>query len=81
MDKKHNEDEFGDEVQDAFSVLYSETDQYGGRVLSLVLTPYLIGMHYRIKYLDEVLEWIKGHDGVWSATGAEILDAFKAQAG
>ncbi len=81
MDKKHNEEEFVEEVQDAFSVLYNETDKYGGRVLSLVLTPYIMGLHYRIKYLDQVLGWIKEHDGVWSATGTEILDAFKAQTG
>ena len=80
LDKKHNEDEFVEELEDAFNVLYGETDQYGGRVLSIVLTPYVMGLHYRIKYLDKILGWIAGHDGVWSATGSEILDAFKEQA-
>ena len=80
LDKKHNEDEFVEELEDAFSVLYKETDQYGGRILSIVLTPYIMGLHYRIKYLDKILGWITGHDGVWSATGSEILNAFKQQA-
>lgn len=80
MDKKHNEEEFVEQVQDAFTVLNDETDQYGGRVLSIVLTPYIMGLHYRVKYLDNVLGWIAEQDGVWSATGSEILDTFKAQA-
>ncbi len=57
-------------------MLYDETDRYGGRILSIVLTPYLAGMHYRIKYLNEMFDWLLGHDGVWNATGAEILAAF-----
>ena len=80
MDKKHSEREFVEEVEDAFSVLYDETNEYGGRILSLVLTPYIMGQHYRIKYLDELLGWIKGHEGIWSANGSEILNAFKKQA-
>ena len=79
IDKKANEPEFVEQIQDAFTVLYNEADQYGGRVLSLALTPYLIGMHYRIKYLDELLGWIMNHDDVWVANGSEILDAWKDQ--
>ncbi len=73
---KHTEDEWVEQIQDQFQVLYDETDRYGGRILSIVLTPYLAGMHYRIKYLNEMFDWLLGHDGVWNATGAEILAAF-----
>jgi len=79
MDKKHNEDEFVEQIQDAFTVLYEETENYGGRILSIVLTPYITGLHYRIKYLDHLLSWINSQRGVWNATGSEILDAFKKQ--
>ena len=75
-DKKHNEDEWLEQVQDQFSALYAETERYGGRVVSIVLTPYIMGMHYRIKYLDKALAWIMGHSGVWNATGEEIRAAF-----
>ena len=78
-DWQHNEDEWVEQMQDQFSVLYAETERYGGRIMSIVLTPYLAGMHYRIKYLDKILAWIGQHDGVWFATGAEILDAFKSR--
>ncbi|MBT3535754.1 MAG: polysaccharide deacetylase, partial [Rhodospirillaceae bacterium] len=44
------------------------------------LNPWITGQAYRIKALEEALSYITGHDGVWSATGSEILDAFKAQA-
>ena len=79
MDKKHNEDEFVEQVQDAFNTLYEETEEYGGRVLSIVLTPYIMGLHYRIKYLDKILQWIKSHDKIWNATGDEILNEIKKQ--
>jgi len=78
VEKKHNEEEWLEQVQDQFSVLYDETERYGGRVVSLVLTPYIMGMHYRIKYLDQALAWITGHSGVWNATGEEIRAAFNA---
>jgi len=78
-EKKHNEDEWLEQVQDQFSVLHQETERYGGRIVSLVLTPYIMGMHYRIKYLDKVLAWIMGHSGVWNATGEEIRQAFSSQ--
>jgi len=79
MDKKHNEEEWVEQIQDAFTIFYNETDRYGGRIMSIVLTPYLAGMHYRIKYLDEALGWIMDHDHVWAATGAQILEAFNKQ--
>jgi allantoinase len=78
LDNHHSEDAFVEQVKDQFTTLYRETDVHGGRVLSIALTPYIMGMHYRIKYLDEILRWLRGHDGVWSATGSEILDAYRA---
>jgi hypothetical protein len=42
------------------------------------LHPYVIGLAFRIKYLDEALKYICSHDGVWKTTGAEIADHFYA---
>lgn len=80
IDNKHNEDEFVEQIQDQFSVLSKESKKYGGRILSISLTPYIIGLHYRIKYLDIALKWLMKQKGVWPATGAQILTAFKKQA-
>jgi hypothetical protein len=47
--------------------------------MALSLHPWIIGVPHRIAVLEEALARIMAHAGVWSATGAEILAAFKAQ--
>ena len=71
-------DDFKRRICDSFDVLYAEGDT-NGRVLGIALHPFLIGAAHRIKYLDEALAYIAGHEGVWFATGDEIIRAYKAQ--
>ncbi len=52
----------------------------GGRILAISLHPWVIGQAYRIASLRRALQHVMAHDGVWPATGTEILDAFEAQA-
>jgi hypothetical protein len=40
----------------------------------------VIGQPYRIGALERALTHIMENEDVWTATGAEILDAFTAQA-
>jgi len=40
-----------------------------------------MGQPWRIRYLDEVLGHICARQGVWKATGHEIIGWFKAQSG
>jgi peptidoglycan/xylan/chitin deacetylase (PgdA/CDA1 family) len=47
----------------------------------LHLHPWIMGQPWRIRHLDEVLGHICAHSGVWTATGGEIINWFKAQAG
>jgi peptidoglycan/xylan/chitin deacetylase (PgdA/CDA1 family) len=64
-------------VCDQFDTLYAEgTTQ--GRVMTIPLHPFVIGLAFRIKYLDKALQYICAHDGVWKATGAEIADYYYA---
>jgi peptidoglycan/xylan/chitin deacetylase (PgdA/CDA1 family) len=63
-------------IRDTFDVLYEE----GGRVMCIALHPFLIGAPHRIRYLDRALQHIVAHDGVWLATGSEIIDAYRASA-
>ena len=42
---------------------------------------WVIGQAFRIRSLREALEHIMGHDGVWAATGADILAGFQAGGG
>ena len=77
---RHTEQEYVDQLKDQFDCLYAEAASQGGRVMAINLNPWVTGQAYRIKALEKALSYITGHDGVWSATGADILDAFKAQA-
>jgi allantoinase len=79
MDYKHSEAEYVEQIKDAFDCFYDETEKFGGRVLALSLNPYIIGLPYRIKALEKILQYITDKDGVWSATGSEILNDFKSQ--
>lgn len=71
-------EDFKRRICDSFDVLYAE-GATNGRVLGIALHPFLIGAAHRIKYLDEALQYIAGHDKVWFATGDEIIRAYKAQ--
>jgi allantoinase len=68
--------EFARMIRDQFDTLYRE-GQHSARVMAICLHPYLSGVPHRIRYLDEALGYIAGHDHVWWATGAEIIDAYK----
>jgi len=81
IDYHCSEDEYVEQVSDAFDCLYAEADRTGGRILSLPLIPYISGLPYRIQALRRALEYVLSHEHVWAATGADILDAWrKAQA-
>jgi len=49
------------------------------RVMAISIHPYLTGVPHRIKYLEQLYDYILGHSGVVLWTGAEILDWYKAQ--
>ena len=71
--------EFVEQVLRAFKTLYSEAASTGsGRILTLTITPWLMGQPHRIRALAAMLDRILDYAGVWSATGAEIVDAWKA---
>jgi allantoinase len=74
----HDEDAFRDQLTDQFDLLYEESGKHGGRIMSVSLHPWVIGQPYRIGALESALAHIMRHPGVWPATGAEILDAWKA---
>ena len=76
---KHRPQDFVEEVLDHFRLLYREAARHGGRVMALSLHPWVIGVPHRIKALEDALDGIMDHADVWSATGAEILAAFRAQ--
>lgn len=60
---------------DQFDTLYEEGAR-SARVMAIPLHPFIIGLPFRIKYLDRALEHICAHEGVWRTTGGEIADWF-----
>jgi allantoinase len=66
--------------RDWFDGLYAD-GLTNGRMMVLNLHPWIMGQPWRIRHLDEVLGHICRHEGVWKATGREIIDWFKAQQG
>jgi allantoinase len=69
------------QVLEGFRVLKAEAERYGGRVLSLSLSPWVIGYPHRIAALERILASIMESDAVWPATGIAIADAYKEQTG
>ncbi len=76
---QHSEAEFAQQVADQFRVLYEEAAEQGGRIMAVTIHPWMSGQPHRIEALEGALTRIVEHDGVWPATGAEILAAFRAQ--
>lgn len=68
-------DEFETMMRRQFDTLYREGAE-SGRVMAICLHPFVIGVPHRIGALDSALEYICGHEGVWRATGSEIVDHY-----
>ena len=70
--------EFTDMIKRQFDTLYRESVETGsGRVMAICLHPFVIGVPHRISALDDALSYIFGHDGVWKATGSEIIEHYR----
>lgn len=71
-------DDFAQMAIDHFDQLYRDSGVHG-RVMCIAIHPYILGQPHRIAQLDQLLEHIFSHDGVWKATGAEIADHYLAE--
>lgn len=67
-------DQFESYVKDSFDTLYAE----GGRMLSIGLHCRLMGRPGRAAALKRVLDYMKGHHGVWFATREAIANHWSA---
>jgi hypothetical protein len=69
-------DSYAEQMQDAFRWLAGEA---AGRVLPLHLTPYIMGLPYRIDAFERLLGWFAARPEAWFARGDEIVAAWEAQ--
>jgi peptidoglycan/xylan/chitin deacetylase (PgdA/CDA1 family) len=70
---------YGAMLQEAFDVIYDDAAS-SGRLLVLNLHPWLIGQPHRIAYLEKALESMMDRQGVWAATGSEIINWYAKEA-
>ena len=77
FDQKTTAEGFGEVIKHQFDWLYREGAE-SGRVMAVSLHPFVSGAPYRIGAVDAAFDYICKHDGVWLATGEEILDAYIA---
>ena len=74
-DNHYEGDYFARICKAQFDQLYKEGAE-SGRVMCIALHPFLIGQPHRIKYLDDILNHIMSHDGVWQTTADDIADYY-----
>jgi peptidoglycan/xylan/chitin deacetylase (PgdA/CDA1 family) len=75
-------EDFVNAVLAAHAALDAEARATGsGRILAVSVTPWLMGQPHRIRAFGAMLDAILARGSVWSATGSEIMQAWRAQQG
>ena len=69
-------DSYGSMLKQGFDTMYRDGSS-NGRLMVLNLHPWLIGQPFRIGVLDDALGHIMRRQGVWAATGSEIIDWYR----
>ena len=64
-------------LQGASSTCSTARARRSGRVMAIAVHPFVTGQPHRIGALDAALEYICSHDGVWRATGREIVEHYQ----
>lgn len=79
LEQGGNGEDFYRLIVDQFDVLYEE-GKTNPRVMSIAVHPFLVGHPFRAKHFDQALARLRERDGVWFATGSEILDWYRKSA-
>jgi hypothetical protein len=77
--QQQSAESYVEQLQDAYRWQESESQRYGGRLLPIQLTPYIMGLPYRIDALESLLGWLSAQPGAWFARGTDILAAWDEQ--
>ncbi len=73
-------DSYAEQILDAYDWLSAEAATQGsGRLLPLHLTPYIIGLPYRMNAFEALLRELAGRPQTWFATGGNVFDRYIAQ--
>ena len=72
-------DSYAQQMEDAADWLIAEAQEQGGRMLPMHLTPYIMGLPYRISAFENLIGQLAQNTAIGIATGSEILDQWKPQ--
>lgn len=70
--QQNSADSYVEQMQDAFRLLSTEAARFGGRMLPLNVTPYIMGLPYRIGAFERLLAWLAEQPGADFRTTSEI---------
>lgn len=70
--QQNSADSYVQQMQDAHALLAGEAARFGGRMLALNLTPYVMGLPYRINALEKLLGWLAAQPDTAFHTTGEI---------
>lgn len=75
--QQQSADRYVQQMQDAYGWLAGEAADHGGRMLPMHLTPYIMGLPYRMDAFMTLLRWLAEQPGAWFARGDTVLDSWK----
>lgn len=74
--QNHRSDELFNRGREQFDQLYRESAD-NARIMAISIHPYITGVPHRIRFLDELLGYIRQKDGVAFMTGEAIADWYR----
>ena len=74
----HSSEEFLKRCKEQFDRLYQESESIT-RIMAISLHPYITGVPHRIRYLEEIYEYIQSKADVLMWTGEQVMDWYKTQ--
>ncbi len=74
--RKVTVDRYATMLRETFDVMYHDGSE-NARSLVLSLHPWMIGQPFRIGFLDEALAHMLRRQGVWPASGSEVVDWYR----
>jgi len=78
--QQHSAASYAEQIGDAANWLAAEsTHEGGGRMLPLHITPYIMGLPYRIGVFEQLLASLQQRGDCWFARGIDIYSQFKEQ--
>ena len=64
-------------AKDEFDTLYEE-GRTNGRMMNLGMHPHVMGRPHRIRSLERLIEYLRGHENVWFTQAGEVARWFES---